>query len=212
MVKHRNIKFLSIVALIMAIVGMSLGFAAFSATLNISSSATVKPNEDDFKVTVYGMSDENKPWYEEDSYDSLTYSMADDGLEKNKAIINNSKENFSIDLTLEETTNFELFYNFKIVNEGKYSISTYDSQLNWMKGGFTKTCTNVDGVSNIDEICDSVYLFGNFYNMNGDNIISITLEPGEYVYLTLNLMVDLLPDGKMKVDFEPISMKFFPTY
>lgn len=212
MERNRSVKALSIVALVIAIVGMSLGFAAFSATLNISSSANVTPNEDDFKVTVYGMSDETKPWYTFDSYDSLTYSIPDDGNEDNKAVINNSKDDFSIDISLTETSNFELFYNFMIINEGKYSISSYDSEINWMKSGFDKTCTNIDGVSNIDEICDNTNLSGLFYDMNGNNIISISLEPGEYVYLTLNLTFDELPDGEMRVDFDPILMEFFPTY
>ena len=71
------------------------------------------------------MSDETKPWYTFDSYDSLTYSIPDDGNEDNKAVINNSKDDFSIDISLTETSNFELFYNFMIINEGKYSISSY---------------------------------------------------------------------------------------
>ena len=55
MEKNRQIKILSIVALVLAIAGMSLGFAAFSSTLTISSSATVTPNSNDFKVVVYGL-------------------------------------------------------------------------------------------------------------------------------------------------------------
>ncbi|MBQ3511969.1 MAG: hypothetical protein IJA30_06735 [Bacilli bacterium] len=49
MEKERQIKLLSIIALVVAITGMTLGFAAFSTTLNISSSATVTPNSEDFK-------------------------------------------------------------------------------------------------------------------------------------------------------------------
>ena len=50
MEKQRQIKILAIVALMLAIAGMSLGFAAFSTTLNISSSASVNPNSEDFKI------------------------------------------------------------------------------------------------------------------------------------------------------------------
>ncbi|MBO5121283.1 MAG: hypothetical protein J6C28_06340 [Bacilli bacterium] len=53
MEKERHIKILSIVALVLAIAGMSLGFAAFSTTLNISSSATVAPDSSNFKVGFY---------------------------------------------------------------------------------------------------------------------------------------------------------------
>ena len=55
--KDRKVQMLSIVALVLAITGMSLGFAAFSSTLSISSSATVTPNSDDFKMVVYGLID-----------------------------------------------------------------------------------------------------------------------------------------------------------
>ena len=50
MEKQRQIKILSIVALVLAISAMTLGFAAFSTTLNISSSASVTPNSADFAV------------------------------------------------------------------------------------------------------------------------------------------------------------------
>ena len=45
----RKTKIITIVALVIAIFGMTLGFAAFSATLNISTSATVAPNSEDLK-------------------------------------------------------------------------------------------------------------------------------------------------------------------
>ena len=54
MEKTRQIKLLSIVLLVIAITGMTLGFAAFSTTLSISSSATVTPNSEDFKVVMLG--------------------------------------------------------------------------------------------------------------------------------------------------------------
>ena len=57
MEKERQVKLLSIIALVVAITGMTLGFAAFSTTLNISSSATVTPNSSDFKINVYGFED-----------------------------------------------------------------------------------------------------------------------------------------------------------
>lgn len=46
----RSSKVVAIVALCVGVVGLSLGFAAFSNTLTISSSATVTPSADTFKV------------------------------------------------------------------------------------------------------------------------------------------------------------------
>ncbi len=51
MERTRNIKILSIVALIVAVIGLTIGFAAFSSSLKISQSATVKPSDELFNVS-----------------------------------------------------------------------------------------------------------------------------------------------------------------
>lgn len=50
MEKDTNARIIAIVSLCVAIVGLSVGFAAFSNRLNISTSATVTPNPEDFDV------------------------------------------------------------------------------------------------------------------------------------------------------------------
>lgn len=50
MERERGSKIIAIIALCVGIVGLSLGFAAFSSTLKISSSAEVKPSSDNFNV------------------------------------------------------------------------------------------------------------------------------------------------------------------
>ena len=41
--------------LLICVVSFSIGFAAFSTTLNISSSASVTPNSDAFNIKIYGL-------------------------------------------------------------------------------------------------------------------------------------------------------------
>ena len=53
--KNQKQKIMAIVALCISVVGLTLGFAAFSNTLTISSSATVTPDSKDFKLVVYGV-------------------------------------------------------------------------------------------------------------------------------------------------------------
>ena len=53
MERNRKIKIIIMITLMVAITAMSLGFAAFSATLNISSSASVTPSSDDFKLHLH---------------------------------------------------------------------------------------------------------------------------------------------------------------
>ena len=50
MEKDRSTKIIAIAALLIGIVGLSLGFAAFSNTLTISSSAEVTPDQSAFNV------------------------------------------------------------------------------------------------------------------------------------------------------------------
>ena len=47
---YRKAQMLTIVALVIVIVTLGVGFAAFSSTLNISSSTNVNPNSSDFKI------------------------------------------------------------------------------------------------------------------------------------------------------------------
>lgn len=53
MKRNRQRKMIVIIALVIAVAGMSLGFAAFSSTLSISSSASVTPDSSTFSVGFY---------------------------------------------------------------------------------------------------------------------------------------------------------------
>lgn len=51
MSRNRKSKLIILIALVVSVCAMSIGFAAFSATLTISSSATVIPDDGGFAVT-----------------------------------------------------------------------------------------------------------------------------------------------------------------
>ena len=48
--ESKSYKIIAIIALLLGIVGVTLGYAAFSSTLTISSSAEVKPDPSTFNV------------------------------------------------------------------------------------------------------------------------------------------------------------------
>ena len=50
MEKNRSGQFIALLALIVAIVGVSVGFAAFSSALSIQSSANVTPDQNTLNV------------------------------------------------------------------------------------------------------------------------------------------------------------------
>ncbi len=58
MTNNRTNQVIAIVALMIAVLGLSVGFAAFSRTLTIESGASVKPSEDSFQVR-FSSSDES---------------------------------------------------------------------------------------------------------------------------------------------------------
>lgn len=50
MERNKKTKVIAIVALIIGVIGLSIGFAAFSSILNIQSSANVKPDNSTMNV------------------------------------------------------------------------------------------------------------------------------------------------------------------
>ena len=137
MEKSRKIKILTVVALVIAIASMSLGFAAFSSVLNISSSATVNPNSSDFKVRIYGFEtwEDLLPFAENideygmvsEQYLSETQSFGlilyeDDGMSAEMSYIDNSTLSISnINVSFSKPSENAISYYYVIKNEGKYT-------------------------------------------------------------------------------------------
>lgn len=132
--RDRQIKIITIIALVVAITGMSLGFAAFSSTLSISSSASVNPNSSDFKIKIYGYSETTGDnIFNISAYTSETQSY---GFNDNTgevldavALINNSTLSITgIDVQMTQPGDERLFL-FKVSNEGQYDAYFNLSQL-----------------------------------------------------------------------------------
>ena len=79
MEKNINIKLLSFFALVISIFVMTLGFAAFSSVLTISSSARVTPNSQDFKIFISGSSS--------DPYEDVISPTVTNGATADNAIV-----------------------------------------------------------------------------------------------------------------------------
>ena len=233
----RKVKILSIIVLVIAVVGMSLGFAAFSATLNISSSATVTPNSADFKVKVYGLTDYDAIDFErffnsnlDMSIWSSDYSTAIDkdnlGINATNATINNTNftvSNMSAEFT--EPSNFSIGYIFLIKNEGAYgtyiSIPEYLKQM-YLSGEHMGTCTPGVGATEelVQEACEGVYsLITAVYSSNGDNISNYLVNPTASDYLIgvddyvvvayeIGYSGDARADGPFSVEFEDFKITF----
>ena len=75
MEKSRKVKFIIMITLMVAISAMSLGFAAFSATLNISSSASVTPDSSEFKLHLHNQTTHTSDFTEQ-IYNIVGYNGA----------------------------------------------------------------------------------------------------------------------------------------
>lgn len=176
MEKSRQTKLLAIIALILAITGMTLGFAAFSSTLTISSSATVTPSSDDFKIRIYGFKDSDSllnyvinRTYEE-SYLSSTQGYATPTANVNSssvATINNSEFTIS-NLNIEfKNQSAQVVYLFIVRNEGEYDayidlseFTKSDEGYNLVSGNIMGTCVSETTMNNelVNSACRGIYL------------------------------------------------------
>lgn len=237
MEKDRRIKILSIVALVLAITGMSLGFAAFSSTLTISSSATVTPNSDDFLIKVYGF---NQPtslndmregfdpsWVSETEghanvYNSNTTSYT-------PSIISNNKNNISISNISAKITNdmhSGVEYYYFIANEGAYPANISYSQFEmFYNNTYQKNCTYDENTtpSLASATCENIKLYVALAELDQTELLNsarqttvdfnsgYSLLPGETIFMCIGIVAEdenALPDGDVNIDFGTINIDF----
>ena len=137
MEKQRHIKILSIIALVVAIAGMSLGFAAFSATLNISSSATVTPDSSNFKVAFSTSS--STPG----EHENITYTKTGSAEDASQIVINNTSV-MGVNAKIVNPGD-SIIYNLFAYNEGLYNAYLNKIIFNNIDGLNTnKKCVKID--------------------------------------------------------------------
>lgn len=205
MEKQRQIKILSIVALVLAISAMTLGFAAFSTTLNISSSASVTPNSADFAVK---FSTSQTSLVDGD----VSPNLSDDGVSATKAKITNgatpSLSNLSA--TFSKPGQY-VVYQLYIKNEGAYTA--YLNNINFLG---EKTCIAAEETTEslVQSACDSmtikVYSYADEYTET-TKIENRPLEKGKASHFVIRLAYesDGTPvDGSFKISFPSISLVY----
>ena len=145
MEKLRSKKILTIIELVVAVVGLSVGFAVFSSVLTISSEAQVNPNASTFSVKFSKVSNEVL-----DGEANLVYPV---GLNKNGALINNTTNPTITGLKAEFTAPGEsVVYKFYVRNEGEYL-----AYLNSIEIG-SKSCTPGIGTNTslVSDACEDI--------------------------------------------------------
>lgn len=181
MEKGRRSKSLFILGLSLLLLGTTIGFAAFSANLNISSSATVTPNEEDFKVVVSGSGTDS-------SIDVVSPNIVGGATAGDVKIINSngsSSTNINVDFTEPgQSVTYEFFV---------HNVGQYDAFLN------TLTFKNVVD-SDSKKICNVVE--------EGDASLELVNKACEDIELSMELKQgSQFINFKDSVSFDEIILK-----
>ncbi len=132
--ENRTYKMVSVIALVLGVVGVTLGYAAFSNTLTISSSAEVTPDESNFNVD---FSTANNSVVADPITTTKSPSTPVTGFEATNGVINNASDPTVTNLKATFTAPGQsVTYQFYAYNAGQ--IVAY---LNSLVFDGTKTCT-----------------------------------------------------------------------
>ena len=195
MKRQRKYKVISIIALIFAIVGLSIGFAAFQKVLNITSTAEVLlPTEEDYKARLYGLIniDEFNLLYAGKKANYLNWSSEKSYLAQNTSQLNYEyyatidNNNLSVDISniefVDPWKNFDFY--FLLRNESDSNVYVYLSEesLNKLSSSSSKywdaTCQAIGDTTTslVDAACQNVklelmranlnYAYSDQYNAN----------------------------------------------
>lgn len=135
MEKNNGVRMLAAFALVVAVAGLSLGFAAFSTSLKIDTAANVTAGTNNWNV---GFSTDGTTV--EDPTTARTVAANETG---NPGIIDVKKYTISqnTNATLSTTTGSSVSYDLSILNKG--SVNAYLDSVDF--DGVTVTCTNATG-------------------------------------------------------------------
>ena len=202
--------FLSVIIAV-GVLGLGIGFAAFTNTLNISSNATVNPSSSDFKVLFSSSSTKLVDGTIDIGYHTSGTSGAN-------ATINNSNPTSPKITGIKATftkPGGEVHYDFYVRNEGKYTAYlkniTFGSKKCIAKTGTTQAL--------VDAACDSIVLhirFGtdsssDLYNVRGNKTVSNhPLEKGasEQIKVWIGYYGSALADGEFDITFGDITLTY----
>ena len=211
MERDRSAKIIAIVALCVAIVGLSVGFAAFSNELTINSNATVSPNASDFDVN-FSTSNTSEQ-------DGTVIGVGTNSATAENATIDNSNSPTITGLKANFTEpGQKVTYSFYAHNAGKYVAYLNNVTYANVSGKTaTKVCTagvNTDATM-VEAACNgisvSVKVGSETYTGSMDSITnhSLGLDGYEEVVVTIEYASDASrADGDFEVAFGNITLTY----
>lgn len=213
MEKNRNAQIIAVLALIIGVVGLSVGFAAFSNTLKIQTDAYVTPDKSSFDVD-FSSSDT------EVATDEITPIATPNSLVTSKATIDNTNEPTISNLKATFTEpGQKVVYSFYAFNKGQ--LDAYLKSI--VYGNVTgqtanKICTAGEGTTDalVQKACNGISVkvkVGNEAETTGSaaSIINHSLlkSTSEPVVVTIEYQADAdRADGDFTVSFGDITLNY----
>lgn len=213
MERDRGTKIIAIIALCVAVIGLSVGFAAFSNNLTISSSATVSPKETDFDVNFSTVNTTETPGTVTGVVSGTAEVTAED------ATIDNSTEPKITGLKANFTAPGQtVTYSFYAHNAGKYAAYLNNVTYENLSGETsTKVCTagNETDETMVEAACNAISVSvkvgsDNFTGSNAaiDNHL-LDIDDYEEVVVTIEYASDgTRADGDFSVAFGDITLTY----
>lgn len=207
--RYRRTQIVTICALVVAIVTLGVGFAAFSTTLNISSSASVTPNSGDFNVGFYTGTTFN-------NYEEMIYVKTYNGAEQPTVYITNGTDEISGFSPYFSDRGQYVEYLFNIGNNGMYDAYLKEISFKDFDNGSNKKCSG-NGWSTeslVQQACEGISVS---ISVDSKEITSTTslnniaISPGEFlpVVVTISYASDaVLTDGAFSVSFGDLVLDY----
>jgi MFS family permease len=198
---------MSIIFMLMSSIAcLSIGFAAFSATLNISSSASVSPNSDDFKVRFVGINGDNKVYSVNASVETSVGIISDDGLSISGLNVPMSK--------LGDGAEYEVY----IENQGLYDAQIKKVGIKNIDGDTVNRRCVGDDVSPqlLSDFCSTITYGLSTFSEDGEKLSNggstgIVLRKGEKVVVRIAFIYDYdswYVDGPVSIEFGDVYLDF----
>lgn len=213
MEKNRNAQVIAIVALVVAVLGLSIGFASFSNVLNIQASANVKPDSSTLNVDFSS------------SIDSVTVEEITPTATPNSIVTTNATIDNSADPTISNLSatftepGQSVVYKFYAYNAGE--LNAYLKSIvyaNAAGSNATKVCTAKEGTTDalVQKACENILVkvkVGNeLETATGKASItghSLAKKTGEMITVTLEYAAGAeRTDGDFSVAFGNITLNY----
>ena len=203
---EKKYKIITMTVLVLVVFGMTLGFAAFSATLSISSSANISPVSNNFSIKFSTNKDSLVEGYVEPK-------SVSSGVSASNGIINNSNINPYVSNISASFTSVgqSAEYEFYVRNEGEYT-----AYLNNISFIGNKTCIgDVDTTESLvqsacDDIIMSVYIDGVAYTDSSSvSNHALATKTGEKISIKVEYSeTDDYVDGPFSITFPNVSLVY----